>query len=291
MQFLYSMHVDLVYHALTYLKVDNASNGYCPDYIEKMALEKTSLPYSMEEAMHSLQEYYNAHFQRLIMINFLPFQCTHYEEMKQLLLGFPHFTEEDKEHFVEPFLRALDQEASFYFPYWAALHERRERERMEWEQRLESVFQRYMPVFQPFGKPLVLGLSYSIRLNGRGFGRDDCFFAFVPYPTSDEGLWDTFFQAFHEYTHQFTDHLVSNISMEDGTHSLSEYIVLVADYYLVRALDPDQVSRYLDWISRITGYSGKMVTEEAFLEAFPLDPELDQALKSLLREISSSLAV
>ena len=69
----YSMHIDLLFHVLSYLKVRNASNCYCQQYIDKMAIEKNSFDYNIIPAIEELQEYYNKNFHRLMMINFLLF--------------------------------------------------------------------------------------------------------------------------------------------------------------------------------------------------------------------------
>ena len=45
--FIYSKHSDLVFHVLAYLEVNNASNLYDIEYINKMELEKQNFEYNI----------------------------------------------------------------------------------------------------------------------------------------------------------------------------------------------------------------------------------------------------
>lgn len=283
------MHVDLIYHVLAYMKVDNASNCFSQQYIDKMFIEKGSFEYDIEIDIKNLQNYYNTNFNRLMMINFLPFNCTNYDEMKYLLLNYYTFTDEDKQFFLLPLIEALDKEAVFYFPYWENIHNSYQKERFEIELWMENEINKYKNLFDYFNKPLVLYLSYSITKNGRGFVRYDCFLALSPFVDSIDSYDNTFFQAFHEYTHQFTDILVSNINMNDNTHNISEFIVIVADYYIVKSFDPKSISRYFEWLSKLLNL--KISNNEDFFDIFKLDNDLNIELTKILHTISCSITV
>ncbi len=291
MEFRYSMHVDLIYHVLAYMKVDNASNCYSQQYIDRMSIEKGSFEYNIEAAMKDLQGYYNKNFSRLMMINFLPFNCTNYDEMKHLFLNYHTFTDEDKQFFLLPLIEAFDKEIVFYFPYWKAIHNSYQKERFEIEHWMENEFIKYKSIFDYFNKPIVLYLSLSITKNGRGYGRNDCFLALSPFADSIVSYGNIFFQALHEYTHQFTDILVSNISMNDNTHNISELVVIIADYYIIKSFDPISIVCYFDWINKIYSNTLKITNDEEFFDIFKLDNHLFLELKKILNGISSSITV
>lgn len=59
MEFRYSKHVDLIYHELASMKVDNASNCYSQQYINKISKEKLNSDYNIETTILNLQNYYN----------------------------------------------------------------------------------------------------------------------------------------------------------------------------------------------------------------------------------------
>lgn len=134
MEFRYFMHIDLIYHVLAYMKVNNDSDCYNRQYIDNMLIEKGSFDYNIEVVIINIEKYYNANFNRLMYINFLPFICADYEEMKDLFLNFPNFTDKDKEFFIKPFVEALDKEMEFYFPYWKDKHNTNQEDRLCIEQ-------------------------------------------------------------------------------------------------------------------------------------------------------------
>lgn len=291
MEFRYSMHVDLIYHVLAYMKVDNASNCYSQKYIDRMLIEKKSFEYNIEASIKNLQSYYNTNFSRLMMINFLPFHCTNYDEMKHLFLNYPTFTEEDKQFFLLPLIEALDIEVVFYFPYWRAIHNSYQKERFEIEKWMGNEFNKYKSIFDYFNKPIVLYLSFSITKNGRGYGRNDCFIALSPFMNSIDSYYKTFFQALHEYTHQFTDILISNISINNNTHNISELVVIMADYYIIKSIDPESISCYFDWINKIHGNTLKITNDDEFFDIFKLDNNLYLELNKILHNISCSITI
>lgn len=179
----------------------------------------------------------------------------------------------------------------FYFPYWDTVHNSHQTKRLEIEQWLENELNKYRPIFGCFNKPILLYLSYSITQNGRGYCRDDCFLALSPFVNSTDSYYDTFFQALHEYTHQFTDVLISNISMNDNTHNISEWAVIITDYYLIKTFDPESISLYFNWINKMHNHILKLSTHEDFFNIFKLDNDLHVKLKDTLHNISDTIMI
>jgi len=264
--------MDLVYHALAYLKVDNASDCYCPNYISKIAVEKRDFDYDIAPNIELLREYYNRNFQRLAAINFLPFFCDSFDEMKDMLLNFEGFAPDDLQYFINPFVEILDKESAFYFSYWDALHTNSEDMRCALAEQLEISFAKFACVLDYFGQPVQVALSHSITRNGRGCGTEDGFFALAPVR---DDFSQVFFTLFHEITHGLTDGLLQDINMEDGSHALSETMVILADYYLVKAITPEDARRYLQWM--------ESPSESAFLSEHRLDQEMNEKLQCLIR--------
>mgnify|MGYP006910804522 CR=1 FL=1 len=114
MEFRYEKHIDLVYHVLAHFHVDNASDLYLPAYVDFMKQIRNcdlTIPAQMEK-------YYNENFDRLSVINFLPFYSADWDDLKQLLLDYHSFTEMDKKMFLFPFTQLLHNESATYFAYW-----------------------------------------------------------------------------------------------------------------------------------------------------------------------------
>lgn len=61
---------------------------------------------------------YNQNFNRLGIINFLPFFTQNLEELIQLLRDYNGFNENDKVFFVYPFVDALTKHSTKYFEFW-----------------------------------------------------------------------------------------------------------------------------------------------------------------------------
>ena len=73
--FLYSKVVDLVYHVLAHMQVSNASNLYSETYIRMFEpyREENGFSFDPKSAVNKMQGYYNQNFERLGVVNFLPF--------------------------------------------------------------------------------------------------------------------------------------------------------------------------------------------------------------------------
>ena len=287
--FIYSKCVDLVYHVLAYMQVCNDSNLYSEKYIREFEKYRmaSEFSYDLKHAMTKIEQYYNQNFERLGIVNFLPLTQPDedFEALKERLLNYPGFTREDKDSFVGPFVTALEKESLIYFPYWESeyrnAHDRRQKGEAEREPLLRScdcVFSHYQK------NKAVAFLSFSITCNGRGLQSQDVFFAAVPLPQNEREAEQAFFQLFHEYTHQFTDILLNRmIRMDDGTHDLSENLVILTDYFIIKKIREEMMKKYLTWIFAICGGTGTPFDEAAFLNMFRIPPDLEEMM---LKEIN-----
>jgi len=240
-----------------------------------MAIEKRDFDYDIIPDIGLLQEYYNNNFQRTMLINFLPFFSSNFEDMKSILLGYEYFTTDDFQYFVNPFIEILNKESAFYFSYWDAIHANTTSLRNIIEPQLTNEFAKYSCVFKYYKKSLQAILSHSITKNGRGLnGIENYFTALAPLK---DNVKHVFYTIFHEITHAFTDELLQNINMDDGSHAISENIVILADYYMIKAIDPSDIPNYLQWLAQ--------PTESCLLSAFSIDKELDTKLQCLLSKI------
>ncbi len=279
----YSKHFDLLFHVLAYLKVDNASDLYDKQYIERMMNEKQGFYYDIISDINTLQDYYNQHFERLMMINFLPFHADSYDHMKTLFHSYEKYTSEDLSCFIEPFIKVLDKEMVFYFHYWGKLHAKHRRLRLSIEENLRDRLSKYSCIFRFYHKSVRIYLSYSMTRNGRGFnGIPSCFSADVPFPGRQEDAEDLFFQILHEITHQFTDELLrAHINMHDDSHMLSEKLVFLADYLLIKSIHKKDLDNYLKWAMN----DKENVDEAKFLREFKVNEKMEKELIRLADKI------
>jgi len=278
-KFRYVKHYDLVLHVFAHMKVNNASDLYSKKYIEKMsnARQNTDIIARIE----ALSTYYNENYQRLMIVHFLPYFTPDYENMKRRFLNFERFTPEDLSCFIKPLIQILDDESLFFFDYWDNMHQHNEDLRKDMEHRFTAELQKYACIFEHHNKPAMTLFSYSITRNGRGIDDNAYLSALVPFPENDASFIFSFFQALHEFTHQFTDVLLNaNINMQDGSHDLSECIVVLADYYLIKALDSSRLDDYFEWLSM----SGN-VTESNLFDMYGIDVQLDSVLRSTIKNI------
>lgn len=141
-EFLYPKYYDLVFHVLAYFKVNNASNLYDENYIKKIEDEK-NISNDIFTAVSSLENYYNENFERLMLINFLPYYCNDFNEMKTSFLTCNRFTQEDIHYFIKPFLELLDNESLFFFGYWEKLDNHYEFFKKSTESNIERLLNKY----------------------------------------------------------------------------------------------------------------------------------------------------
>jgi hypothetical protein len=285
-EFIYPKHYDLIFHVLAYFKVNNASNLYDERYIEKIANEKARFIYDIKPAVNSLQVYYNENFERLMLINFLPFYCNGYDEMKNTFLSCNRFTQDDIELFIKPFIEMLDNESKFFFDYWEALNKKYESVKRSTENYFTRELEKYSCVFDYFDKPCKVLYSFIITQNGRGFHSDTHFAALIRFPENEAAFNFSFIQLLHEYTHNFTDGLLNkNINMKDGSHTLSENVVIVVDYYLIKSIDENFIPQYFEWLKN---GRNEDIDEQKFLSLFNFDENLKTELMRLIRKILES---
>ena len=180
-KFSYSKTYDFVLHLLAHMKVENASDLYSRDYIEKMAQAKGS-GYDLTGSAAHLAPYYNAHFDRLGILNFIPFSCQDFPALKNALSGYKGFTEEDRTHFITPLLTLMDHEYAFYSDYWEKQF--LTYDRVKTEEEILHKFQPYRHVLDHFQKESTIAmLSLSLTRNGRGLGNPGAFIAAAPRPS------------------------------------------------------------------------------------------------------------
>jgi hypothetical protein len=151
------------------MKVNNASNLYCDDYINKMSIEKYNFDYDIIQNINIIKDYYNNNFERLSLINFLPFYSNDFNEIKNIFITCKNFTVDDLEQFINPFIKIMENESIFYFDYWDKLH----KDNVNIRQKLELYFKNklnvYSCIFEYYNKKPLILFSYSITYNGRGF--------------------------------------------------------------------------------------------------------------------------
>ena len=80
-EFKYSVIQDLMYHILAHMKVENASNLYSEAYIDNVNKIKNGRYDSITEVVSHLSNYYNENFERLGVINFLPFEHSSVQDL------------------------------------------------------------------------------------------------------------------------------------------------------------------------------------------------------------------
>lgn len=285
-EFVYSPFYDLVYHFLAYMHVDNASDLYSRPYIERIQTAKADRDDTLCREAARLGPYYNRNFERLGLLNFLPFYYPDFASLKNGLLTYGGFTQEDRDRFISPLLTCLERESAFFLSDWNQRYQAEEKGKRVLEAGLEYELGQYQCLFEYFHKSAVVGLSFSLTRNGRGLGSEHAFIAIIPYPDNAKDVKPSFFTVLHEYTHQFTDALLPvDIHMQDGSHALSEYAVILFDYYLIKAWKGPDLDAYLAWVSQRAGQEGVPMREADFLSIFRVPDSLNAKLMSLAEHI------
>ncbi len=96
---------------------------------------------------------------------------------------------------------------------------------------------------------------------------------------------NTFFVLLHEYTHHITDNLIQNINMRDTTHDISENVVILTDYYLVKSITPSEITDYFKWLASISGHNNRLLSESEFLSMFQVDESINTQMMELITHI------
>jgi len=281
LQISYSIHADLVFHVLAHMRVNNASNLHCEEYIETMSSKRGGFDFDLVSQLREIEEYYNNNFGRLAIINFMPYFVPNFDVYKGALQSFQGFTPDDRMHFITPFIEILDRESVFFFDFWDKLHEANAPLRTMMEERLREELLKYSRIFDYFNKPPIAFLSYTMTRNGRGMMQESNFKAAVKFPRDMDDFYNTFFTLLHEYTHAFTDRLVGEqITMTNDTHELSEMLVLLADYYLVKGIDYERLPLY-----KKKFFGNEYITEEQIIETLKIEKDLVMVLRELIDNI------
>lgn len=284
-EFKYSVVQDLMYHILAHMKVENASNLYSETYIDNVNKIKNGRYDSITEVVSHLSNYYNENFERLGVINFLPFGHSSVQGLIGATENYYGFTETDKEEFIFPLNQLLKSEFEFYEGYWNELYATTSICRKAFESWIKNEMSKYETLFSYFNKFAVVGMSYSLTNNGRGYGGESSFNAVVPFAFDESEYKNIFYQILHEYTHQFTDKLLGeNIRMDDGTHDISEDVVVLFDYYLIKNLYEEDTDSYLKWIASLANADN--FDENVFLSVFKINDDINEKLLELVEKIT-----
>ena len=283
-EFKYSLVQDLMYHILAHIKVENASNLYSREYIDNINEAKNGRCVNIRDAVNFFSNYYNENFERLAIINFLPLFCSSVQELIAVIENYYAFTQEDKESFIFPLNQLLKSECVFYEEYWNKLYNTTAMDRKAIEEWIKNEMSKYEALFTYFNKFAVIGFSYSLTNNGRGYGGEASFNAVVPFVFNESEYKNLFYQILHEYTHQFTDEILcENIRMDDGTHDISEKAVILFDYYLIKKLHKEDTASYFKWISSATNVDN--CDEKLFLSVFKIRDDINEKLLELVDKI------
>jgi len=282
----YSKYIDLIFHIMAYIQVNNASNCYSQKYIDELKEEKKNLNYDIKLNLLKIEEYYNNNFERLSIINFLPFESNSFEDMKSKFVNYQRFTETDLKYFIYPLIEILDNESVFYFAYWDKIHNN-----LHYRKSLENIlineFEKYLKLFD--NTSIDLYLSYSLTRNGRGYkGINNSYIVLAPFPKMIEYIFYLKFTLIHEYTHLLTDHFIKNINMDDGSHSISEKIVILTDYYLIEALNKNDLLNYflwLEYLAKENGIKDVKLNEDIFFSIFDVNEEIRIKIKKFISSI------
>ena len=89
-EFKYCKHIDLVYHILNHMHVQNSSDLYSQKYVDSIQMNKKDGDINILEELRLLEVYYNDNFERLTIVNFLPFYSNTLEELKGMLKEARH---------------------------------------------------------------------------------------------------------------------------------------------------------------------------------------------------------
>lgn len=253
MEIVRSVYTDLIFHIFAHVKVDNASDIYDEAYIasvEKELGRKTVIP-------ESVTAYYCENFERLAFVNFLPyFMAKSADEVCFMIRQVGMTTEEDVEKFIDPFCDVIKELSADYVEYW----ERKAKERQASYEELKSYVNEQTLVMSRFfenlrgmtNTKLMVIISESLRCNGRATIMGDTCIVTLPMPSEQYSMPQIFMQLVHECTHMLTDPLLDSIRMDDGSHDVAEYQVMLFDLWLFERDSMELREEYVKWLSQET---------------------------------------
>lgn len=209
-----------------------------------------------------------------------------WEATKKVLLTHPGYTAEDRAQFLNPLLAALDEAAPRYLRWRQTEMQRCAAGIEQLRARLEAC-----PVLAAMvrhtGKRAVAYLSCSLPRNGRGIMMQDALCAMAAAPAASREAVDAHYQLLHEYTHAWTDGLLHGpIAMEDGTHDLSEGLVLLADDWLFQLCCPEELGAYRAWAGQMLDTDGPVTGEDA-ADMIGLGEEWQRRIEALVRTMAA----
>lgn len=295
---LYAWHSDIVFHVLTHMKVKNASNIFNETYIKEIMQEKQKLGITdnLIEELEDLTDYYMEHFERLAIINFIPLVTNSFDELTQTIVNWRNFTDYDRKKFINHFVAILEKEKAFYQRYWYQKDDRLKNRKTTVEKNLKDRLTLFKCLFEYYKQckhtRVEILLSYSMGQNGRGCLNQDIQLVALPFPISESDEKNTFFMTLHELTHSCTDNLVGDakdISMKNGSHALTENIVMIADYELIKVVDPTLVEDYFRWICKKSKNPTDQLDEDMLYSTFIIPAEIKNKLKKRVGEIINIL--
>ena len=247
-----SIYTDLIFHIFAHMKVNNASDTYDEAYVANMEKElsrKTVIP-------ESVTAYYCANFERLAFVNFLPyFMARSVDEVCYMIGQVGMATEEDAEKFIQPFCDVIRELSADYAKYW----EKKAKDNQESyeglkaylsEQTLVTMKRFFESLRGMTNTKLKLLISESLRCNGRATIMGDTCIVTLPMPSERYSKQQIFMQLVHECTHMMTDPLIKSIRMDDGSHDIAEYQVMLFDLWLFERDSEELRDAYVKWISQ-----------------------------------------
>lgn len=107
---------------------------------------------------------------------------------------------------------------------------------------------------------------------------------FLPYYCSNYDGLKNCLLTFKNFTEEDLTSFVKPFIklMDDGTHDVSENLVILTDYYLIKAVDSCSLNDYFDWLSTIFNIS---VSESNILKLFKADESLEKMIKNVIGDI------
>lgn len=271
---------DLVLHCLAHMKVENDSDLYNEAYIKTIAKKKDALQLenTLEEKMQQLKAVYEEGFERLGLVNFIPFYVHTAKELEAALLQQPFFTAEDKEQFLTPFLAILQEEEAFYQGYWTEQMEQAEKVQQRILSKAGEFFTHIPSLTDKITFPVTISLQLSMTRAGRAMDMEDSKIVAVRYPLHESEDINSLLQVMHELTHTFTDELLHNeIKMGDGTHMYAEYLVFIADYILLETYCPKLLQDYVQFL----GISAFELSD--LLNLYPIEGKMLAKIKEMFQ--------
>jgi len=244
-EFLYNPFADLFYYLLAHMPIDCAADVSDPGYTAEMAGCLGVYPGIPQR----LISYYQEHFDRLAVINFMALAAENPGQFREMLAGCGMLTDKDMKDFIDSLIEICDRVSGTFYQWWKEHHTETAQQAEKVYTRFRALADRFGGFFKGLGMDTKVLFSYSLRKNGRAFNQQNAMVVYLTYPEKEEELTGCFLQFLHECTHSVTDPMISgDIRMEDGSHDIAEYQVLCFDEYLIKALCPDLSGAYRDWI-------------------------------------------